>query len=53
MRADGVAELLHLPVTTVRQYAREGRLPAFKVGRHWVFFTDEIESTLRANALAG
>jgi excisionase family DNA binding protein len=52
MSAEGAAELLHLPVTTVRQYARDGRLPGFKAGRHWVFFTEDIERTLRSHALA-
>jgi excisionase family DNA binding protein len=50
--ADQAAALLHLPVTTIRQYAREGRMPAFKVGRQWLFFRDELEGALRGNLLA-
>jgi excisionase family DNA binding protein len=49
---DGAAAFLHLPVTTVRQYAREGRLPAFKAGRQWVFFRDDLEQALRRGLLA-
>jgi excisionase family DNA binding protein len=49
---DGVAAFLHLPVTTVRQYAREGRLTAFKAGRSWVFFRDDVERALRQGLLA-
>jgi excisionase family DNA binding protein len=52
MSTEEVAVLLHLPVTTVRRYAREGRLPGFKAGRHWVFFTEDIMTTLRSDALA-
>jgi excisionase family DNA binding protein len=52
MTAEQAAELLRLPVTTVRQYAREGRLTGFKAGRHWIFFTEEVEHALRSNALA-
>jgi excisionase family DNA binding protein len=48
----GAAEFLHLPVTTVRQYAREGRLPAFKAGRQWIFFRDDLERAVRGNLLA-
>jgi excisionase family DNA binding protein len=50
--AVGAARFLHLPVATVRQYAREGRLPAFKAGRQWLFFRDDLERSLRANLLA-
>ena len=50
--AHGAAAFLHLPVTTVRLYAREGRLPAFKVGRQWLFFRDDLEAALRSHRLA-
>jgi excisionase family DNA binding protein len=50
--AYGAAAFLHLPVTTIRLYAREGRLPAFKAGRQWLFFRDDLEAALRANRLA-
>src|SRR6185295_18215314 len=35
----------HLPAVAIRQYAREGRLPAFKADRQWLFFRDELEPT--------
>ncbi|MCW2984748.1 MAG: helix-turn-helix protein [Conexibacter sp.] len=35
-----------IPVKTVRQYAREGRLPARKIGQHWRFVRAEIETVL-------
>lgn len=42
-----VAELLHLPLSTVLEYARRGLLPARKLGRRWIFLRDEIEAAVR------
>jgi len=44
-----VAELLGMNVQMVRRYAREGRLPAYKLpgGRTFKFFRDEIYAFLR------
>lgn len=46
-----VAELLGMNVQMVRRYAREGRLPAYKLpgGRTFKFFRDEIFEFLRAH----
>lgn len=46
-----VAELLGMNVQMVRKYAREGRLPAYKLpgGRTFKFFRDEVFDALRAN----
>jgi excisionase family DNA binding protein len=52
LNVDGAAAFLHLPATTIRQYAREGRLPAFKAGRQWLFFREDLERALRGNLLA-
>ena len=38
-----VARLLHLHPKTVERMAREGRLPAVKVGKRWLFRTSEID----------
>jgi excisionase family DNA binding protein len=45
-----VAELLGMNVQMVRRYAREGRLPAYKLpgGRTFKFFRDEIFDWLRS-----
>jgi excisionase family DNA binding protein len=43
-----VAELLHLPTSTVFEYARRGVLPAHKLGRRWVFIRDELDAAVRA-----
>jgi Helix-turn-helix domain len=42
-----VAELLHMPISTVLEYARRGLLPARKLGRRWIFIRDEIEAAVR------
>jgi len=43
-----VAELLHLPVSTVLEYARRGLLPGHKLGRRWIFLRDEVEAAVRS-----
>jgi excisionase family DNA binding protein len=42
-----VAELLHLPISTVLEYARRGVLPGRKLGRRWIFLRDEVEAAVR------
>jgi excisionase family DNA binding protein len=44
-----VAELLGMNVQMVRRYAREGRIPAYKLpgGRTFKFFRDEVFDFLR------
>lgn len=46
-----VAELLGMNVQMVRRYAREGRLPAYKLpgGRTFKFFRDEIYEFLKSH----
>ena len=50
-----VAELLGMNVQMVRRYAREGRLPAYKLpgGRTFKFFRDEIYEFVRSHPAAG
>ena len=49
-----VAELLGMNVQMVRRYAREGRLPAYKLpgGRTFKFFRDEIYDFVRSHPVA-
>ena len=49
-----VAELLGMNVQMVRRYAREGRLPAYKLpgGRTFKFFRDEVYEFLKAHPVA-
>ena len=46
-----VAELLGMNVQMVRKYAREGRIPAYRLpgGRTFKFFRDEVFEFLRAH----
>ena len=47
LSAREAAGLLHLNVKRVQQLAREGRLPATRVGRKWLFPEAELERMLR------
>ena len=48
MTASEVAELLHLPVSTVYYLARRGELPARRLGRTWRFLRPRLEELLGA-----
>ena len=48
MTASEVADLLHLPVSTVYHLARQGELPARRLGRTWRFLRPRLEEMLRA-----
>ena len=48
MTASEVAELLHLPVSTVYYLARRGELPASRLGRTWRFLRPRLEELLGA-----
>ena len=42
-----VAEFLHLHLFTVHKLARQGKLPAFKIGSDWRFRREAIENWIR------
>jgi excisionase family DNA binding protein len=42
-----VAEYLNLHPLTVHRYAREGKIPAFKIGTDWRFHKKYIEKWIR------
>lgn len=46
MTASEVADLLHLPVSTVYYLARRGELPASRLGRTWRFLRPRLEELL-------
>jgi excisionase family DNA binding protein len=46
MTAGEVAELLHLPVSTVYYLAARGEIPACRLGRAWRFLRPRIEQML-------
>jgi len=45
--AQEVAELLHMPLSTVLDLARRAVIPGHKLGRRWIFLHDELEAGLR------
>ena len=46
LNVEELSEVLHLHPVTVQEMAREKRVPAFKVGRHWLFDLDEVLAAL-------
>jgi molybdopterin-binding protein len=46
INAEEAAQLLHLNVKRVQSLAREGKLPAARVGRKWLFRREELERLL-------
>jgi excisionase family DNA binding protein len=48
MTAREVADLLHLPVSTVYELARRGEIPACRLGRTWRFLRPRLEELLSA-----
>jgi excisionase family DNA binding protein len=47
MTAKDVAKYLHIHTLTVHKYAREGKIPAFKIGTDWRFHKKYIEDWIR------
>ncbi len=47
MTAKDVAEYLNLHPLTVHRYAREGKIPAFKIGTDWRFHKKYIERWIK------
>lgn len=48
LRARDVAKLLHIPVSTVHEWARRGLIPSRKIGRHRIFLLPELTVWIRA-----
>ena len=47
LTAKEVADYLHIHPLTVHRYAREGRIPAFKIGTDWRFHRKYIEKWIK------
>jgi excisionase family DNA binding protein len=47
MTAEQVAERMQVTVEWVHGMAREGRMPALKLGRYWRFDREDVENWLR------
>lgn len=50
--AVAVGDLLGIPSKTVQQYARDGRMPSYPVGRNVRFVRSEVELAVRQRRLA-
>lgn len=48
-----VAELLHMPTSTVEHLARQGALPSPKIGRRRLFVRHQVEAMLLGEAAGG
>jgi excisionase family DNA binding protein len=46
-----VAEILHVPKSTVADWARRGLLPSVKIGRRRLYVRAKIEALLLADAM--
>jgi excisionase family DNA binding protein len=46
LTAAQVADLLGVPVSTVREWGRNGTLPRIKLGRHVRFLRTQVEATI-------
>jgi excisionase family DNA binding protein len=51
LTAKEVAEYLSIHPLTVHRYAREGRIPAFKIGTDWRFHKKYIERWIREKSV--
>ena len=51
MNTKEVAEFLKLHPFTVNKFAREGKIPAFKIGADWRFYKKHIEGWIQEKVL--
>lgn len=47
MTAKEVADYLNLHILTVHKYARQGKIPAFKIGSDWRFHKEYIDTWIK------
>ncbi|HDY84752.1 MAG TPA: DNA-binding protein [Methylophaga sp.] len=48
LNLEEAAEFLKMNIETVRRLAQDGRLPAAKPGKRWVFIQEDLASWLRS-----
>lgn len=51
--AKDVSDYLHVHLFTVHKYAREGKIPAFKIGADWRFHRKSIEKWIHEKEQGG
>lgn len=49
LRAQDFAAMLRVPVSTVHEWARKGKLPCRKRGKHRLFIQGEVEDWILAD----
>lgn len=49
MTIDDLVAYLRIPKSTLYKLAQEGRIPGQKVGRHWRFHKDTIDTWIKSN----
>ena len=47
MTANEVSEYLRIPISTVYKLVQEGKIPGFKVGRHWRFRREVFQNWIK------
>ena len=50
MTAKEVAQYLSIHLLTVHKYAREGKIPAFKIGTDWRFHKKSLEKWIHSKS---
>lgn len=53
LSVEQAAEFLGVSAYTVRQWARERRIPAIRLGRYWRFRQSSLDAWIRAQERAG
>ena len=53
LTAGEVAELLHMPTSTVEHLARQGTLPSRKIGRRRLYVRQQVEGLLLGDDVRG
>jgi len=42
-----LSEIINIAAFTIRQYTREQRIPAYKVGKHYLYDPEEVISVIK------
>lgn len=50
LTVEQLSQLLGIEMQTTYRWLQEGRVPAYKVGRAWVIFRDEVKDMLEASS---
>jgi len=53
LTANEISEYLRIPLSTVYKLVQEGKIPGFKVGRHWRFRKEAFQAWVNAKEIDG